>query len=28
MYETAKDIQTRYEEISLGGLATLSIIEC
>ena len=28
MYETGKDMQTRYKETSLGGLATLNIIEC
>jgi L-serine dehydratase len=27
-YETGKDMQTRYKETSLGGLATLNIIEC
>ena len=28
MYETGKDMQSRYKETSLGGLATLNIIEC
>ena len=28
MYRTGKDMQTRYKETSLGGLATLNIIEC
>jgi L-serine dehydratase len=28
MYETGKDMQTRYKETALGGLATLNIIEC
>ena len=28
MYETGKDMQARYKETSLGGLATLNIIEC
>jgi len=28
MYETGKDMQTRYKETLLGGLATLNIIEC
>jgi L-serine dehydratase len=28
MYQTGKDMQTRYKETSLGGLATLNIIEC
>ncbi len=28
MYETGKDMQTRYKETSLGGLARLNIIEC
>ena len=27
MYETGKDMQTRYKETSLGGLA-LNVIEC
>jgi L-serine dehydratase len=27
-YETGKDMQSRYKETSLGGLATLNIIEC
>jgi len=27
MYETGKDMQSRYKETSLGGLATLNIIE-
>jgi L-serine dehydratase len=28
MYETGRDMQSRYKETSLGGLATLNIIEC
>jgi len=28
MYETGKDMQSQYKETSLGGLATLNIIEC
>ena len=28
MYETGKDMQSRYKETSLGGLATLNIVEC
>jgi L-serine dehydratase len=28
MYETGKDMQSRYKETSLGGLASLNIIEC
>jgi L-serine dehydratase len=28
MYDTGKDMQSRYKETSLGGLATLNIIEC
>ena len=28
MYETGKDMQTRYKETSLAGLATLNIVEC
>jgi L-serine dehydratase len=28
MYETGKDMQSRYKETSLGGLATLNVIEC
>jgi L-serine dehydratase len=28
MYQTGKDMQMRYKETSLGGLATLNIIEC
>jgi L-serine dehydratase len=28
MYETGKDMQSRYKETALGGLATLNIIEC
>ena len=29
MYETGKEMQSRYKETSLGGgLATLNIIEC
>lgn len=28
MYQTGKDMQSRYKETSLGGLATLNIIEC
>jgi len=28
MYRTGKDMQTRYKETALGGLATLNIIEC
>jgi L-serine deaminase len=26
--KTGKEMQTRYKETSLGGLATLNIIEC
>jgi L-serine dehydratase len=28
MYDTGKDMMTRYKETSMGGLATLNIIEC
>jgi L-serine dehydratase len=28
MYETGRDMQSRYKETSLGGLATLNVIEC
>jgi len=28
MYETGKDMKSRYKETSLGGLATLNIVEC
>jgi L-serine dehydratase len=28
MYETGRDMQSRYKETSLAGLATLNIIEC
>jgi L-serine dehydratase len=28
MYETGRDMQSRYKETALGGLATLNIIEC
>ena len=28
MYRTGLDMQTKYKETALGGLATLNIVEC